>query len=138
MVALFANAADGKEPPIVIGKASHIPGVSKELRIPYYSYPKAWVNTDIMESILNIFNKRLFKQERRILLFIDNVSSHEPALKDKLSKIKIIFLPKNTTSRLKPWTLGSSRTSQSLISGLQPELVQIDSTDLTASSTVKK
>lgn len=39
---------------------------------------------------------------KKILLFIDNVSSHYSALKDMFSDIRIIFLPKNTTSSLQP------------------------------------
>ena len=74
-VAFFSNAAGGKKPPIVIEKAAHprcfkrIKVPKKQEGIPYYSNPKAWMNSDIMGSILNVLNKWLVKQER-ILLFI--------------------------------------------------------------------
>ena len=84
--------------------------------------------------ILNILNKRLVKQERRILLFIDNVGSHDPALKDKFSNINIIFLLNNTTSRLQPLDAG-------IINNFKVHyrrFAQIDSTNLTVSALVTK
>ena len=41
-----------------------------------------------------------------MLLLVDNVSSHNPELKDKFSNIKVVFLPTNTTSRLQPLDAG--------------------------------
>ena len=84
--------------------------------------------------ILNIFNKQLVKQERRILLFIDNVSSHDPTLKDKFSNINIIFLPKNTTSRLQPLDAGIIKNFKVHYR----RFAQIDSTSLTVSALVTK
>lgn len=144
-IAFFANAAGGKEPPIVIGKAAK-PRCFKGIRdpkkpegIPYYSSPKAWMTSEIMACILSILNKQLVKQERRILLFIDNVSSHDPALKDKFSNIKIIFLPKNTTSRLQPLDAGIIKNFKVHYRRLllKHTLAQIDGTELTASAIVK-
>ena len=109
---MFANAAGGKEKPIVIGKAAKprcfkgIKDPKKPEGIPYYSNSKAWMNTEVMSDILTTLNKQLVKQGRNKLLFVDNVSSHDPALKDRFSSIKIIFLPKNTTSRLQPLDAG--------------------------------
>ena len=70
--------------------------------IPYYANSRAWMNTQVMIDILAILNKRLVKKERKILLLLDNVSSHNPDLKDRFSNIRVIFLPKNTTSKLQP------------------------------------
>ena len=67
---------------------------------PYYHNKKAWVDSTIMIDILSNFNKKLAQQQQNILLFLDNVSSHTPELSEMFSHIKVIFLPKNTTSRL--------------------------------------
>ena len=145
-IAFFANAAGGKEHPIVIGKAAKprcFKGIIKDPKkpegIPYYSNPKAWMNTEVMTDILIVLNKRLVKQGRNILLFIDNVSSHDPALKGRFSNIKIIFLPKNTTSRLQPLDAGIIKNFKVHYRRLllKHTLAQIDGTDLTASAIVK-
>lgn len=102
-VAFFAG---GKELSIVIGKYAKprcfkgMRDVSKPAGIPYYSNAKAWMNMEIMNSVLLVLNRRLKKEKRNILLLLDNVSSHDPALKTRFSNIKVVFLPKNTTSKL--------------------------------------
>ena len=139
-IAFFANAAGGKEQPIVIAKAAKprcFKGITKDPKkpkgIPYYSNPNDWMNTEVMTDILIVLNKRLVKQGRNILLSIDNVSSHDPALKDRFSNIKIIFLPKNTTSRLQPLDAGIIKNFkvhyQRLL--LKHTLAQIEGTDFT-------
>jgi len=107
-VAFFANAAGDTEPPAVIGKDVK-PRCFKGLRnlkkphgVPYYSNTKAWVNNKIMTDLLATLNQRLSRTGRKILLLIDNVSSHDPALQEKFSNIKVVFLPINTTSKLQP------------------------------------
>ena len=105
-VAFLANAAGEKELPVVIGKAAKprcfkgLKDRTKPLGIPYYHSPKAWMTTDIMNSILADLNRRLARQKRKILLLLDNAPSHDPELKLKFSNIKVVFLPANTTSRL--------------------------------------
>ena len=48
------------------------------------------------------------REDRRILLFLDNASSHPPDL--TLSNIKLCYLPPNTTSHLQPLDQGVIRT----------------------------
>ena len=111
-VAFFANSAGGKELPVVIGKSTKprcfkgLKDVKKPAGIPYYANPKAWMNTAVMEDILACINRRLQIEKRNVLLLVDNVSSHEPALTSKFSNIKVVLLPKNTTSRLQPLDAG--------------------------------
>lgn len=50
--------------------------------------------------------KLLRKQQRKELLLVDNVSSHNPESKDKFSNIKVVFLPVHTTFRLQPLDAG--------------------------------
>lgn len=111
-VAFFANAAGGKELPVVIGKAA-MPRCFRGIRDPkkpagisYYSNPKAWMTTTTMEGILTDLNRRLVRQGRKILLLLDNVTSHDPLLKEKFSNIRFVFLPQNTISRLQPLDAG--------------------------------
>ena len=55
-----------------------------------------------MSDILTKLNQKFAREKRNVLLFLDNVSSHSPDLVGKFSNIKVVFLPKNTTSRLQP------------------------------------
>ena len=94
--------------PIVIGKSAS-PWCFKGTRdkkmplgVPYYSNAKALMDSVIMLDILNKINRKLARQKRKVILFLDNVSSHSPDLVGKFSHIKVVFLPKNTTSRLQP------------------------------------
>lgn len=60
----------------------------------------------VMEDMLSNFNRRMSREGRNVLLLIDNAPSHSPTLREKFSNIKIVFLPKNTTSRLQPLDAG--------------------------------
>ena len=61
---------------------------------------------DIMDTIIIKLNRRMVRERRNIILFMDNVSSHSSDLKEKFSNIKVVFLPVNTTSRLRPLDAG--------------------------------
>ena len=117
-VAFFANSAGGKEAPIVIGKHAKprcfkgLNNIKQPAGIPYYSNQKAWMNTDIMNNVLSTLNQRLGKQKRNILLLLDNVSSHDPALKNKFSNIKIVFCQKTPLLNYSLWMLESLKISK--------------------------
>jgi transposase len=53
------------------------------------------MSTIIFAEFLKKFNHKIEKQNRKILLIMDNCSAH-PKL--NLSNIEILFLPPNTTS----------------------------------------
>ena len=111
-VLFIANAAGEKETPIVIGKAAsprcfkRLPNKRKPLGVPYFSNAKAWMNSEIFTTVLCHLNHRLARQNRKILLLMDNATCHPEDIDDKLSNIKVVFLPKNTTSRLQPLDAG--------------------------------
>ena len=48
-------------------------------------------------------------QNRNVVLFLDNATSHQESIGKNLSNIKLVFLPKNTTSRLQPLDAGIIR-----------------------------
>ena len=109
--AFFVNASGGKEKPIIIGKSVNprcFRGIQDRATLPcqYFSQAKAWMESDILIEIIRKLNGRLRRENRRILLFMDNAPCHPEDLDDKFQQIKIIFLPKNTTSRLQPLDLG--------------------------------
>jgi hypothetical protein len=61
---------------------------------------KAWMNRDLMTDWLMCFNRKMELENRKIILFLDNASSHPDTL--NLKNIKLIFLPPNTTSICQP------------------------------------
>ena len=65
-------------------------------------YQKPWVNSELMEEILRTLNRKCAADNQKILLFIDNTPSHPESFIDFFSHVKIVFLPKNTTSKLQP------------------------------------
>ena len=88
-----------------------------------------------MTDILIKFNKMLAQQNRNILLFLDNVSSHTPELSEIFSHIKVVFLSKNTTSRLQPLDAGIIKNFKV---HYRKKYVQISSISGTASEIAKK
>lgn len=144
-LAFLVNAAGEKELSIVIGRAASprcfkgIRDKKKPLGIPYYSNAKAWMDSVIMSNILTKFNWKLAQQNRKVLLFLDNVSSHSPELTDKFSHINVIFLPKNTTSRLQPLGAGIIKNFKVHYRKLivKHALAKIDGSSLTASQITK-
>ena len=42
-------------------------------------------------------DKLMLKENRRILMFLDNCTSHSTSIQNKLANVKLIFLPANST-----------------------------------------
>ena len=103
--AFFVNAEGEKEDTVVIG-TSVSPRCFKNSQSPsgpyncsYFANSKAWMNTDIMATILRKLNRQLKRNDRHILLFMDNAPCHPQTLSGQFSNITVQFLPKNTTSQ---------------------------------------
>ena len=63
----------------------------------------AWMNAMIFQEYIQDFKEQMRKQNSKVLLLIDNASSH---CKLNLSHITIKFYPSNCTSRLQPLDQG--------------------------------
>lgn len=143
-IAFFVNSAGGKEDePIVIWK-SKVPRCFKNLGNPSWphnahSNSKSWMNSDIFQTIHTRLNRKLEAEDRKVILFLDNATCHPEDLQDQFSNIKIVFLPKNTTSRLQPLDAGIIRNFKVKYRKLLIKYVvsQIDA-GVTASEIVKK
>lgn len=102
-----ANMEGEKEDPLVIGKSKNprcFKGFPvKSLPLEWVSNKKAWMTTDIMTAWLHKFDNKMKKQNRKVLLFLDNATSHS---KLSLDNVKLIFLPPNTTSHSQPLDQG--------------------------------
>ena len=108
---LFACSLSGEKlKPLVIGHSENpraFCGLNKEqLPVTWRSNKKAWMTTLLFNEWLGHVNKRMKLHKRRILLFMDNVSSHGGASELALSNITVRFLPPNTTSSLQPLDAG--------------------------------
>ena len=72
----------------------------------YFDQKKSWMTAEILETILMRLNSRLIRENRSVLLFMDNAGCHPDYLKGKFTNISICFLPANTTSKLQPLDIG--------------------------------
>lgn len=102
-----ANMEGEKEEPIIIGKSKN-PRCFKgahidKLPLQWVSNKKAWMTADIMTTWLHRFDTKMKKQDRKVVLFLDNATSHP---KIALDNVKIIFLPPNTISYCQPLDQG--------------------------------
>ena len=94
--------------PIIIWKSKlsrcfkKLQDLSRPANIHYFSNPKSWMTSEVMESVLARLNRKLVFEDRKVILFLDNATCHPESMIGQFSLIKIIFLPKNTTSRLQP------------------------------------
>lgn len=82
----------------------------KNLPVLYESNEKSWMTANIFRNTLTELNQRMIKENRNILLFIDNCSAH-PKL--SFTNIKLLFFPPNTTSVLQPMDQGVIRSFKS-------------------------
>ena len=92
-----------EETPRCFGLAS---ATDKLSEVMYFADSKSWMQVEIMEKVLETMNRQMVKKERNVILFLDNATLHPTSFVDKFSNIKVVFLPKNTTSRLQPLDAG--------------------------------
>lgn len=78
--------------------------VKHELSQIYLNQKNAWMNALIFEKVIKKFNGKMKKDNRKVLLFLDNCTAH--ILKNELSHVKLIYFPSNTTSVCQPLDQG--------------------------------
>ena len=63
-----------------------------------------------MEGIFSRLDSKVRTEKSKVLLFWNNTTCHPKTLQTSLTNIKLVFLPKNTTSRLQPYDTGIIRS----------------------------
>ncbi|KAL2082547.1 hypothetical protein ACEWY4_022365 [Coilia grayii] len=112
LTVMFTCSMTGEKlKPFVIGKAAK-PRCFKHIDVqtlPVYwnSNKKAWMTGSLFNEYLREFNNLMRRQRRKVLLFLDNATSHCPDI--KLSHVTLKFFPANTTSVLQPLDQGIIR-----------------------------
>lgn len=112
LTCLVTANMDGSEKPklLVIGKSAkprNFPRDQTTLPVRYSHSKKAWMTGRIWEQFLQSWDRSLRSQNRKILLLVDNAPSH-PVIHG-LTNMKVVFLPKNTTSLIQPMDAGIIR-----------------------------
>ena len=109
-IGLCTNATGKtKLKPIVIGRYEKPRDFSKinikNYGIIYKYNLKAWMTGIIFREWLLSLDEKMKKENRNILMIIDNASSHN-INRLELKNIEVLFLPPNTTSRIQPMDSG--------------------------------
>ena len=106
-VALCASMTGEKLTPLVIGKSRKprcFNGIeTSSLPVHYKFNKKAWMNSAIFDTWIKSVDRKMRRQGRKIILFLDNAPSHP---KIQLGNVKTVFLPPNTTSKVQPMDQG--------------------------------
>ena len=104
---LLGSNMDGSEKLdlMIIGKSKN-PRCFKNIKnlpVIYKNNSTSWMTNKLFEEYLKIFNQKMKKEKRQILMFIDKCPAHHFV---EFSNIKMKFLPENTTSILQPMDQG--------------------------------
>ncbi|KAG0434594.1 Tigger transposable element-derived protein 6 [Dictyocoela muelleri] len=95
----------------VIGKSKNprsFKGFSRDRFCRYANNKTAWMTSSEFNSWLFDLNIRFKNEKRKVLLVLDNCPGHKITI--ETSNIEILFLPKNTTSKLQPLDAGIIRS----------------------------
>jgi hypothetical protein len=110
-VLLTCNAiGNEKLPPLFIHKYENpraLKNINKKtLPVDYYWNQKSWMQVSIWNEYIKKLNNRMRRQNRNILLLVDNAPTHALYETTYLTNITIKYLPPNTTSHLQPCDQG--------------------------------
>jgi len=78
----------------------------KTLPVDYYWNQKSWMQVSIWNEYIKKLNARMRRQNRNILLLVDNAPTHALYETTHLTNITIKHLPPNTTAHLQPCDQG--------------------------------
>ena len=79
----------------------------RNLPLPYYNNKKVWMTSIVWTDILVKMNRKYQQQNRHIVLFVDNATSHQCDILTPF--VKVVYLPPNTTSLIQPCDHGIIR-----------------------------
>jgi hypothetical protein len=107
-VMLCCSVRGEKLKPLVIGN-SRQPRCFRNLDVEslpvtWKSNRKSWMTNDIFTEWATDINRQMRKKSRKIMIFVDNATSHNHNL--KLTNVEFRFLSPNTTAKLQPLDLG--------------------------------
>ncbi|KAF0727427.1 hypothetical protein Ae201684_014539 [Aphanomyces euteiches] len=77
---------------------------TEEMQLDYSRSKKGWMTSTLFREWLERFNSSMAVQDRKVLLLVDNASSHRAI--ESLSNVEVRFLPPNTTAYLQPLDAG--------------------------------
>ena len=83
---------------------------TSQLPCSYFSQLKAWMDFNILDDSLSKLNRKLARERRNVILFLDNAPCHPSDIKGKYDHIKIVFFQLHCTSRPQPLDLGIIQT----------------------------
>lgn len=76
----------------------------KSLTTQYVSSKKGWMTSFLFEDWIEKLNARMVKNNRKIIMFVDNAPSHK--ISKNFSNVHLEFLPPNLTSVIQPMDQG--------------------------------
>ena len=105
--AFCASLTGEKLEPLIIGKSKKPRCFGKikseNLPVMYRNNTKAWMNSLIFKEWFLKFDRKMKRQNRKVILFLDNAPCHPHF---QLDNIKLQFFPPNTTSLSQPMDQG--------------------------------
>ena len=105
---LLACNMDGSEKlePLTIGKSRNPRCFKNVKRLPvdYQANKNAWMTGEIWGEWLKKVDSRMRRQRLQIVMLCDNCAAHSSDM--RLTNIKLVFLPPNTTSLIQPMDQG--------------------------------
>lgn len=106
-VMLCASMCGEKVKPLVVGKASK-PRCFKNVDVTKFGVDwkvneKAWMTSSLMTEWLEELNQQMKLQQRKILLFLDNATSH---VRTDFDNIRLVFIPPNISPTSQPLAQG--------------------------------
>ncbi|KAG0437264.1 Tigger transposable element-derived protein 6 [Dictyocoela muelleri] len=106
--------------PLILGKSKNprcFKNFQKASFCDYYNNDNAWMTSKIFNQWLIDWDSQLRRNNRKILLLLDNCPAHK--ISCQLTNIELLFLPKNSTSRLQPLDAGIIRSFKAKFFNLQ-------------------
>ena len=102
---LYLHGIGNSKNPRAIAAVNSTP--ANVLRGRWNSNPKAWMNTEVFCEWLLDLNRRFRGQNKKMILLVDNCPGHKTGpVDDQLDFVRVVFLPKNTTSEIQPCDAG--------------------------------